>query len=88
MIVPQVNAVGAVPMAITGKTTLPSYNASALLTKTKDEPDTYRFWDCSQVVHSTRVDIMGVQEPHVAAEDQLWRVPKALGRYNSKIHCA
>ena len=89
MIVPQVNAIGTVvPMAITRKTTLASCNANGLLTKTKDESDIYRVKNVAKFLHSTRVDVMGVQEPHIATEDQLQPVQKAIGWYNYKIHCA
>ena len=88
MILPQANAVGTVPMAITRKTTLASFNANGLLTKTNDESDIYRVRPVAKFLHSTRVDVMGVQEFHIATEDQLRLVQKALGQYNYKIHCA
>ena len=85
--VPPVNTVGTVPMA-TKKTTLASFDANGLLTRTKDESDIYRVTNVAKFLHSTRVDVMGVQETHIATEDQLWMVQKALGRYNYKTHCA
>ena len=53
MIVTQIDAVGAVPMSITRKTKLASLNVNGLLTRTKDEFDTYRVRNVAKFLHST-----------------------------------
>ena len=74
--------------SITRKTPLASLNVRGLLTRTKDGSDTYRVRNVAKFLHSARIDVMGVQEPHIATEDQLRLVQKALGRFKYEMHCA
>ena len=87
MMVPEVNAVGTVPTAISRKTTPTSFNVNGLLTRTKGESNTYRVRNVAMFSRSTPVYVMVAQEPHIGTEDQLWLVQKALGRFNYRIPC-
>ena len=88
MIVSQVNATWTSPLAITRKTTLAFFSVNGPMARTKDKSDTYWVRNIAKFLHSTGVDVMGVEERDIATEDQLPLVQKSLGRFNYKIHCA